>query len=357
MFPKEYFEVYPLVSPYIVRPDFIPITQDFVGRKKELLFLERLLSENKFTRVVGVKGIGKTTLVSAYAQQQQAIGVEIFWFTARPDIDSLQSFLWSLASYLAKDRCDNLWKILNFENEAGKEIPLREKIKALILDLGNRNLLICIDNSHVIEYNKTHLRLLQHMVSKIIRSTSGITPNVKIINISGSAINTDCSTLILEKLTYDDFTNLCQKKGVALPIKIQDTFYRVVEGNPRYVTLLYNLVLEKKPTLEKLCEWVSQFPLRPEVRNILDRERLSLSASEMELMGLLSINYGMNPNKNAEQVDVNEKNRVLGKNVISLRQKGFLESHPFVLNQMPEIYKNYYQSLITHKKPIGINLG
>ena len=121
----------------------IPKIRYFYGRRAELTKLKLWLSPqdtHRFAMIIGLPGIGKTTLAAKLAMEHDA---EVFWYKIYP-IDTIDTIIKALSKFLSEHRKNRLKTYLY----SMKNIDMHEIVRILEKDLKNENALFVFDDFH-----------------------------------------------------------------------------------------------------------------------------------------------------------------------------------------------------------------
>lgn len=151
-----------------VAPPDEPIPQPApheVARLELLARLRKRLIDERCVALVGLPGVGKTTLASAIAREFEA-RQPVFWLTLTSGITtSADAILLALANFLAGLGHDFLKPLTTRPIGMRDELPLDRRVILIGQAVGRQPLLICIDNAELIRQEETVFQVLQHLMS------------------------------------------------------------------------------------------------------------------------------------------------------------------------------------------------
>jgi ATP/maltotriose-dependent transcriptional regulator MalT len=268
----------------------VPSVSGFVGRENEL---RSLASEDGLSVVIGLPGIGKTSLASAYAAS--AISRRpVVWHTVR-EVDSFGYLTNKIAVFLARF---GFSEALEYVQGGGDEDRL--KIELLGKGLDNLRAMTVFD-----DYQRNRDDRLDTLLEHLWKNCT----KVKILLLSRSrpkfyTLGQRASELWLQGLTLEETKKLLSSWRVEIPEREAEELWRRLSGHPLSLTLFNTLAKERGTSvpLSSLREQLTDFftreiysALSPEERDVL----LTLSVFRApippralsEILHLKNLNY------------------------------------------------------------------
>ncbi len=136
-----------------------------IARLEVLARLRKRLSDQRCVALVGLPGVGKTTLASAIAREFEA-RQSVFWLTLTSGITtSAEAILLALAHSLARLGHDFLKPLTTRPIGVREELPLERRVILIAQAITRQPLLLCIDNAELIRQDETVLQVLHHLMT------------------------------------------------------------------------------------------------------------------------------------------------------------------------------------------------
>lgn len=205
-------------------PEPLPASDTTVGRATELIKAHTVLLEAQTLCVVGPPGVGKST----FAAQIAHLFLEkrlVLWHTCG-GVGGSQALLAAIASFLDHHGRSELWGELS-QNRSYQFELLARAVRAY---LAGSNLLICLDNVHLIGDDPDGLLLLQSLRQA---SAEG---HILLLTTSRRE-HQPLPTYRLGGLAPGDYALLLQQQRATLNEELSHQLYRIADGNPQ-ITLL-----------------------------------------------------------------------------------------------------------------------
>jgi tetratricopeptide (TPR) repeat protein len=134
----------------LLGPEPIPRLSGLVGRDAVLARYRRQLEQEHFAAIVGLPGVGKTSLGAELATAWSPRG-PVLWLSVREGRnDYLEALIETLAMSLAAVGHDEYWHFLRATAAHATALPAGAKLRYLINLLGEINCLICLDNLQLV---------------------------------------------------------------------------------------------------------------------------------------------------------------------------------------------------------------
>ena len=239
------------------------IQKVFVGREKELDFLRD--DSKKFVFVVGLPGIGKTSLVSKYAGES---GYQVVWLDIL-ETTTLQGIVRNIAFSIEGDERKNL--INTIKNGYGDTSSYID----LIIDLIRKNnVLLVLDNFHLnadpgIEMLVKKLALLENLKGKVIV----ISRSMPSFYVSQEKI------LVLKQFKPEESIELLSMHGLGREDALR--IHKALNGHPYMLVLFLKEYSKNREILKDL----ESFPKDYLIKEILSE----LSYDERSILNLLCV--------------------------------------------------------------------
>lgn len=246
-----------------------PAVRSFYGREAEMEELTRFLeSEYKVMVVLGIAGIGKTTLLARFAQERRE-RANIFWFKVHEWIDG-KAFLRPLGEFLSQVGKKGLeWYLAQTE-----VVNVNEVCHVLESELKDSNVLWIIDDAQKAGEE------VRGLLSALLGTIEAV-PGVKIVCSSREkpafytrswVLRGVVREMMLEGLDHESSLDLMRERHV--PEESFEDIFRVTNGHP----LFMELVEDPKNVLGK------------NVRAFMEEEVLSkLDMSERSILEIASV--------------------------------------------------------------------
>jgi len=253
---------------------------DFCGRHREIDKLMELFDSQKVIIIAGLAGIGKTSLASAFVdriRKQSNIPERFIWISCQEGWDNKD---------LYSDIGSKLHELLSMKNQ--NLVP--EKPEFLIDKIEKNNLILIIDDFHLVENEETR---------KLILLSKEYFKKSKLIIISRRRVKLNPIDRIdilerrLDGLNLEDSANMIKKLFKMNSIssitenEINQIYYKV-KGHPLLMKLFVSLLTSGGFDIKSLLDTASQF--EEEMENFLfDRIWQGLSDQEKHTLKVLAI--------------------------------------------------------------------
>jgi serine/threonine protein kinase/tetratricopeptide (TPR) repeat protein len=267
----------------------LPASSDvFVGRVSELEQCERILTNAGVVGLVGMAGVGKSTL--AYALARRVSSPEhVFRFTFN-GVESEDQFIWAFAEFFARRGHAGLWTQLHSVHTGPGNLPPAAQMIGDVIELLQTE-------SYTLLFDDLHLAPTDHLVETLVswlREHPG-SNNPQIIMTSrqfpaylpGSAIFT------LQGLRLDEAHIMLERRGVLLEPELAERLWTRTEGNPQLLTLaIQALKYAADPTqlIDRLISAREAADLDRYLRLTIFDE---LSEDEREVMAAIALEGGV----------------------------------------------------------------
>ena len=211
----------------------IPSVDTFVGRKSEYKDLSQAIQENRIVFVEGLSGIGKSALVSYYAQSKAADYDAIVWHEIQDD-DGVKSIVDSVSEQFKAQGQDFLYNTV-----WGQQKNAHSIIKALLDQLRRAKTLLIFDSFEKLLNDNQKIKsdfedLIDDLFKASFSSKVLLTTKIK-PQPHPSLLNQYC-TFELKGLTGQDTIDLLlgqsKKHDVSLDSNNAHQIYKITEGHP-----------------------------------------------------------------------------------------------------------------------------
>ena len=242
------------------------------------------LEEGQSVALVGVGGVGKTTL-GTWLTEEWARS-DVFWFTIRPHFnDRLPSLLFALGYFLHRQGASSLWLQLVADNGKVEDANLALGLALADIESLPHPPLICIDEVDLLRADDPAVQNLHH--AQILDFVSGLRHQTPLLLIGQRALLESDLTLTLDRLSTAEIGEWLQYHNVSYTERDLAQIEEYTSGNPRLLTLCLALY----QTLEKpeLAETLVRLPHTPALAPIWDRVRRRLQPEQRQILNALSV--------------------------------------------------------------------
>jgi tetratricopeptide (TPR) repeat protein len=254
------------VLPPLYLPPKIERIPHFVGRKKELKLISSRLN---FIVLEGMAGIGKTSLLQAFAE---TLPRNLLFWHAFKETDSFDHVINKLAVFLEEL---NFGDLLYYVNGDGKDDSTKLDLLTRSLDR-NRHVVILDDYQR--QHDEKIDSLLQHLQRSLSKAKVIVASRVRptfLINTS------DFTEVKLEGLSEEEASQLLRKRNIHLKSEQIARAYRKTSGHPLAMTLLGTILEHDPKASEALLQTLP-------IESLIDELLRSLSDNERNLLVSLS---------------------------------------------------------------------
>lgn len=262
-------------------PEQPPEISDFVGREQELSFYKNQLQAVGIAVISGMAGVGKTALAAVIARQTAPIE-NIFWHTFHPG-EGVEAIIWKLAGFLALRGQDDLWQMVQRARQTRANLPPTEILLDYLRELlRGRNLLLCLDDIHVIEHDPKIKLFVEHTRSSVLTSELSL--------IITSRHQPEFITLVnnapIHGLTLEATGQLLKQQGLILEPDLVNRLHNSTHGNAELLRLSVELLRNSSHPgrmLEHLAE------AEDVERYLISEIDTQLTDIEPDVMGAVSV--------------------------------------------------------------------
>ncbi len=244
----------------------------------------RALEQGQSVALVGVGGVGKTTLGTWLANRWARDNA--FWFTVRPHFnDRLPSLLFALGYFLHQQGASSLW--LQLVADGGK---VHDANLALGLALADVEALpsaplLCIDEIDLLRADDPEREQPHH--AQMLDFVRGLRGHAPLLLMGQRAPLQTEVTLSLDRLSTEEMAQWLAHEQIAHAPEDLTKLAHYTDGNPRLLTLC--LALHQTLGQPPLPETLLRLPQSPTLAPIWDRVRKRLAPSQRQLLHALSV--------------------------------------------------------------------
>jgi ATP/maltotriose-dependent transcriptional regulator MalT len=254
------------VLPPLYLPPKIERLPHFVGRKQELKLISSRLN---FIVLEGIAGIGKTSLLQAYAVTLPRN--LLFWHTFK-ETDSFDHVVNKLAIFLEEL---NFGDLMHYVNGSGKD----DSAKLDLLTRGlSRNKCVLIFDDYQRQHDEKIDSLLQHLQRNSSKAKIIVVSRIRPSFLTNAS---DFTELKLEGLSQKEAVQLLRRRNVHLKNEQIANIYRKTSGHPLAMTLLGTILEHDFKASESLLS-------TPQIESLIDELLHSLTDNERDLLVALS---------------------------------------------------------------------
>jgi serine/threonine protein kinase len=264
-----------------IQPPAIP---DLLGRDVELALYEEQLANERIVVLAGSAGMGKTVLAAALATRV-VDPQRRFWHTFRAD-ESGDALAWALASFLAYNGYDELWRGLQNARLSGGQPPPTEQIfEYLVGALGGQGLLLAFDNLHCVEQEPA----LRDFFPRLARLAQAGELQLIAVTRQVPAFAEGLPISTLAGLDKPGTHTFLVAQGLQLAPELNERLHSLTSGNPQLLLLAADALRRSSDParlVERLADSaaIERYLLR-EVDGSLNRDERELMAGISALLG------------------------------------------------------------------------
>ena len=324
----------------LMGPEPIPCLRAFVGREAELARHRQELKLEHFTAIIGLAGMGKTSLGAELAHEWKK-KAPVIWITLRQGRnDYLEAVLEALAMSLAALGQDEYWHFLRANAPGVSSLPQEARLRYLFNVLEQRNYLLCLDDIHLAAQNEA----LSAFCTELVQRARSGRYAVLVMGRESPVFAAGQLFVPLKGLSQAGARQLLL--AAKLPTLSEETFvelYHMTQGVPLFLRWLVTWFHTRPAggSEEEIARFIHQVGSEPEVQRYLLKEvEGSLSIMEQRFLSCISIFR--------TPLDVNEKPvseflnafgiqetgatmvSLEGKQVVLCLEGGVMDVHPLI---------------------------
>ena len=274
---------HPITAP---PPHTLPaVTEPFVGRVEDLAYFVQALNTEKIAIISGMAGVGKTMLALMLARQS-APKENIFWHTFRQN-EGIEAVIWQLAAFLAARGQDDLWRLLQTNQQTGAQLPPLETLfDYLFQTLKTTPYLLCFDDLHHVEADPAADKAMRQ-IAELVQS-GPLSLIVTSRRLPAFAHQTGFRALA--GLSLEETSALLQVRSVLLAEEFIEQLHQKTAGNAQFLVLAIQ-ALQQSPDPRRLLDRLTKADNLE--RYLFHQINAHLRADEQKVMAALSIQLGL----------------------------------------------------------------
>lgn len=248
-----------------------PRTAMVLGRDADLLALAERLHTQRFVALLGMPGVGKTTLAAMLANAHPNPAA-VFWhhFHSGEGVDLL---LTRLAAWLAHRGHPGIWQQLQRKHQAGNTIASEVIADAIALSPAMQAGLLCLDDLHVVADHP-----MLHLVLERLRAAGASGPAIMVTTRTLPGFLAPSDGYRVQGLQPPDSQALLVYSGLSLDAALAARLWSVTEGNPQFLRLAIEALrqaADPEQLLEHICtaDQIGDYLLREVDAHLSDAER------------------------------------------------------------------------------------
>lgn len=283
---------YPSAEPPI--PINPPASHSFVGRQDELSYFSAKLTSNHFAAIVGMPGVGKTSLAWKLTEESRARN-KLFWHAFRLSED-ITEILWDLAGFLYHNGQGGAWHRLQQVGQAQSMPAKGELIRLLLSSLPNQGYVLWLDDLHNVEADPLIVEFGRHLH----RSAQQRDITLIVTSRTHPAFLQTIDYEPLQGLRIQDTRRLLAERGILRPEgTLLDRLHQLTEGNVLFLVLAIEALRQGWSSLQLLDSLEPGSQLQHKLSTEVDR---GLSDLEREVMIAVALMEPTAPRRAVEAV-------------------------------------------------------
>lgn len=262
-------------------PERPPLLGDLIGREVALAFYTDQIKTSGLAVIVGLAGVGKTSLAVALAHQL-ATPEKTFWHSFQEG-EGVQPLIWALAGFLAWRGQEEVWRLLNTPQPSA--LPQELVVDHLVQRLRNQDYLLCLDNVQFLYEDPLLVKLITRLRQARQQGELAIVVTARslpaFLQISEAPPLTGLDRTATELLLAS--------VGLSLRPELIAALHEKVEGNPELLLLAAN-TLRLQPFAER---WLQRLVTMADIeRYLLHSIDKNLSDNDRDILSAVAILLG-----------------------------------------------------------------
>lgn len=270
-------------------PTPLPIKPNLVGREEELQQIEQQLNRTQIAALIGMPGVGKTTLAAAFAHRYPD-PEKVFWhrFYVGEGADIL---IMRLAAWLAHRGYPAIWRQIQHEHQSAQSEILELQAEYLAQSEAMQGCLLCFDDIHVVASDP----IMQHVLASLRQTADQAKAILLLTSRSLPGFIKASETIRLYGIQQHALRALLEQRQCELEQPLAERLWQLTEGNPQFLTLaIYALQQSNNP--EQLLNHLSESELIEQY--LLQEVDTLLTENERTLMMVIAILLGHGASQN-----------------------------------------------------------
>jgi ATP/maltotriose-dependent transcriptional regulator MalT len=283
-----------------------PKVAEFVGRQAELAYFSEKLAGLNLAIIVGMAGVGKTSLMAQLVQQTAELD-QAFWHTFYEG-EGVEALIWRLAGFLYWRGQQELWRMLQgTQQNGGQHPPAKLLVDYIVQMLRGRAYTLCLDDLHLVEDD----RLLAQLIERLYQAATARELSLLIASRRVPETVPAGGFEPLSGLSAADTHALLAARGFVGPAELVADLYAQTEGNAQLLTLATE-ALERTASPEHLIAHLTE---AVDIEHyLLSEVDAGLTQLERQVMSAVAVLMGHPGTRDAVEalVDSASVRRVLG---------------------------------------------
>lgn len=257
-------------------PTPLPGRPAALGRDQELRKLGELIQKTHFAVLIGMPGVGKTTLAVSFAHCHPDPEL-VFWHRFHQG-EGADMLIIHLAGWLAWRGYPAIWRQIHHEHQAGQSEKQELQAEYLAQSPAMQGCLLCFDDVHSVAADMT----MQRVLARLRQAAAQHGPAMILTTRSLPGFVDPAESIRLQGLQLDALPALLEQRGIQLGQHELRQLWQATEGNPQFLTLaIYAIQLSDEPAqlLDRLSETelIEQYLLQEVDARLSEHERTAMS--------------------------------------------------------------------------------